>query len=871
MELLESIGSIAVTLLIATVLGALVGTLITQPMTFLEDGVRKKSMFVIAGVIGIATFFWLIGSDTDAIIASGEGNKVADTVWGVTLAVGMSALLFIALNMMFNQVTKSFLRFSTALGATMGFVVFGLLDGNRLIQWMGPRDSVAESLHKVVNNGEWTLLIFSLLIAAVIGAIAGVVIGTFKEQIPRTMRITVPLALFLGFIWGLFYADRIPVDTSISLLWTPLIGAIIVGALGHVLARLEQPLRVAAGTIGGAVIGLMIGGLLKSIYLPGIKLVPLLMWGIGLAAVGAGLSVLKKRSPVGGALIGGALGWIIGVFVATKVGGPRSETMINTAIPLALIGARFSFQAKPGIVQKATIDIKSRAWIFLIPAMSFISFGLIIPLIRTIYLSMLHTRRDSETKQRVTEFVLFDNYKDIFNSPNSFSVGNWRSIFTSAPFEIGALLVLLGLIVAVHIGRRSGNGFRGASIAIPLAGLALLAGAYYELRLLTGSDTATEAALAQNDVAAAGADIAGWHWLYLVAFLLGGLGLLALAFTGGKIAGVGGLSLDLGGGHLGAIAVGVFLVGTAVFASLRGTLLNSLWWVFAVTVISTTMGLGIAALADRANFENLAKSIIFMPMAISFVGAGIIWRFMFIARPDGDTQTGVMNWFWLKLADFSQGDSAFRLIVLVVMAGLIVSLLWLAYSSWKYEANTLVYGSLVVATFIGWFFWRLLDHRLGGTGVQVTETILEGRTIQFLSQGLPYNNLWLMVVLIWIQTGFAMVIFSGAIKAVPGEFLEAAKVDGATDSSIFWRIIIPQIIPTVGVVVTTLIVTVLKVFDIVKVMTNGNFGSQVVANEMWFQAFTAGNQGLGSALAVMLFLSVVPVVYFNVKRIQEGA
>ncbi len=869
MEFLESIGSIAVTLLIATVLGSLTGTLITQPMTFLEDGVRKKSMFAIAGVVAVITFFWLIGSDTDAIIASSEGNKVADTVWGVTLAVGMSALLFIAFNMMFNQVSKSFLRFSTALGATIGFVIFGLLDGNRLIQWIGPRTNVSEGIHKIVNTGEWSLLIFSLLIAAAIGVIAGFIIGTFKEQVRKAMTVTVPIALLLGFIWGLFYADRIPVDTTISLLWTPLIGAIIVGALGNLLARLEQPNRLIAGTVGGAVVGIMIGGMLKTIYLPGIKLVPLLAWGIGLAATGAGLSVLRKRSPIGGALFGGAIGWLIGVFVATKVGGPRSETMINVAIPAAMLGARFSYRDRPGVVEKASIDLKSRAWIFLMPAMSFIGLGLVVPLIRTIYLSMLHTSRDPETKQRVTEFVLFDNYKDIFSNPNSFRVGGWRNIFTSAPFEIGALLILIGLVVAVRIGRRSGNGFRGAKVAIPMAAAALLAGAYFELKLLTGSEQLTESALAQDALQQAGG-VAGWHWLYFAAFLVGGLGLLGLSFTGGKVAGVGGMNLDLNGGHAGAIGFGAFLIGMAIFASLRGTLLNSLWWVFAVTVISSTMGLGIAALADRASFENLAKSIIFMPMAISFVGAGIIWRFMFIARPGDDPQTGVMNWFWLKLADFSQGDSAARLIVLILMAGVIVSLLWLAFAASKHDAGGLVYGSLILAAFVGWFFWRILDHRLGGTGVQVTENILEGRTIQFLSQGLPYNNLWLMVVLIWIQTGFAMVIFSGAIKAVPGEFLEAAKVDGATDSSIFWRIILPQIVPTVGVVVTTLIVTVLKVFDIVKVMTNGNFDSQVVANEMWFQAFTAGNQGLGSALAVVLFLSVVPVVYFNVKRIQEG-
>ncbi|MEL6982266.1 MAG: sugar ABC transporter permease, partial [Actinomycetota bacterium] len=128
---------------------------------------------------------------------------------------------------------------------------------------------------------------------------------------------------------------------------------------------------------------------------------------------------------------------------------------------------------------------------------------------------------------------------------------------------------------------------------------------------------------------------------------------------------------------------------------------------------------------------------------------------------------------------------------------------------------------------------------------------------------------WLMVVLIWIQTGFAMVIFSAAIKAVPQEYIEAAKVDGATDSSIFWRIIVPSIVPTIGVVVTTLMVSVLKIFDVVKVMTNGNFETQIVANEMIFQAFTVGDRGLGSALAIVLFLAVLPVLYMNIRRLQQ--
>ena len=129
--------------------------------------------------------------------------------------------------------------------------------------------------------------------------------------------------------------------------------------------------------------------------------------------------------------------------------------------------------------------------------------------------------------------------------------------------------------------------------------------------------------------------------------------------------------------------------------------------------------------------------------------------------------------------------------------------------------------------------------------------------------------MWLMVVLIWMQTGFAMVILSAAIKAVPTEYIEAAKMDGATTSQIFWRITVPQIAPTIGVVVTTLIVTVMKVFDIIKVMTNGQFGTQVLANDMYQQAFQFTNYGRGAALAVILFLSVLPVMVLNIRRMQR--
>ncbi|MEZ5228095.1 MAG: sugar ABC transporter permease [Acidimicrobiales bacterium] len=136
-------------------------------------------------------------------------------------------------------------------------------------------------------------------------------------------------------------------------------------------------------------------------------------------------------------------------------------------------------------------------------------------------------------------------------------------------------------------------------------------------------------------------------------------------------------------------------------------------------------------------------------------------------------------------------------------------------------------------------------------------------------QGIPFNNFWLMMILIWIQTGFAMVILSAAIKAVPEDFIEAAKIDGATDGQIFWRITVPQILPTIGVVATTIMVNVMKVFDIVKVTTNGQFDTQVLANAMYNEAFQFGNRGVGAALAMVLFLGILPVMVFNIYNLTK--
>ncbi len=320
-------------------------------------------------------------------------------------------------------------------------------------------------------------------------------------------------------------------------------------------------------------------------------------------------------------------------------------------------------------------------------------------------------------------------------------------------------------------------------------------------------------------------------------------------------------------GSLSLMGGGFILLGFAVFTSVRGTIPNNLWWIFSVIIFAVSLGLAVAVLADRSKGENIAKSLIFLPMAISFVGASVIWRLIYVARPAQDEQTGVFNALWALIGRWSNSTAASTTIALIL--GLIVAgLLYLAWRGWQADAQAIVAGSLLGSAVLGWLIFRFLGPGIGGfvtselTGEIIADPVL------FIQQG-PWNNFWLMVVFIWIQTGFAMVIFSAAIKSVPGDLLEAARIDGATESQTFWRVTVPQIFPTIGVVVTTLIVTVLKVFDIPKVMTNGNFDTQVLANEMWQRAFTELDFGLGSAVAVILFIGVLPVMAINIRRMQR--
>jgi alpha-glucoside transport system permease protein len=228
--------------------------------------------------------------------------------------------------------------------------------------------------------------------------------------------------------------------------------------------------------------------------------------------------------------------------------------------------------------------------------------------------------------------------------------------------------------------------------------------------------------------------------------------------------------------------------------AIRQVLLNTVVWIVVAPVAATALGLGLAVLVDRMRHEALYKALIFLPMAVSFVGASIIWKFVYEYRAPGEPQIGLLSQVLMTLG-------------------------------WKNPPN-----------------W-LLSH--------------------------PLNNFLLMVILVWVQTGFAMVVLSAAIKAVPVDIVEAAKLDGARGVRVFVFVTLPMIRNTMIVVLTTVMITTLKVFDIVRTMTGGNFGTQVLANEMYSQSFVQFDTGRGSALAVILFLAVLPLVGYNIVRLRK--
>ncbi len=237
----------------------------------------------------------------------------------------------------------------------------------------------------------------------------------------------------------------------------------------------------------------------------------------------------------------------------------------------------------------------------------------------------------------------------------------------------------------------------------------------------------------------------------------------------------------------------------------QSALLNNLLWLSLFTFFSVGLGVVIAALFDRVRYGSTAKAIIFIPMAVSFVAAGVIWKFVYAYRPAGFSQIGILDAILTKLG--------------------------LSPVAWIVEQQIPFGGPLLPAP-------------------------------------LHLNNFALILIGIWMWTGFAMVILSAALKSIPKEIIEAARVDGASELQIFSRIMLPVLTPTIAVVATTLIIQGLKIFDIVWVVTAGNFGTDVVATLMYKEMFNFQNFGYGSALAVILLIAIVPIMLINIRRFR---
>ncbi len=292
---------------------------------------------------------------------------------------------------------------------------------------------------------------------------------------------------------------------------------------------------------------------------------------------------------------------------------------------------------------------------------------------------------------------------------------------------------------------------------------------------------------------------------------------------------------------------------------------NNMLWLIVVPATSTAFGLLVAQLTDRIGWGNVAKSIIFMPMAISFVGASVIFKLIYDARPEDAAQIGVLNAVWMNF------DGGFGSILFLKILPVILLLSFAAIVGYVGYIILRMAGGLwttifkvAAGLFVAWMVFLSLRSVLG----VATAELPYGGPQNWLT--LPfYNNFFLMVVLIWIQTGFAMVILSAALRGIPEETVEAAIVDGANPFQIFFKIKVPQIMPTIVVVWTTITLTVLKVFDIVFAMTNGQWQTQVLANYMFDKLFRANDWGVGSASAIIIMILVSPILIWNVYNARK--
>ncbi len=299
---------------------------------------------------------------------------------------------------------------------------------------------------------------------------------------------------------------------------------------------------------------------------------------------------------------------------------------------------------------------------------------------------------------------------------------------------------------------------------------------------------------------------------------------------------------------------------------------NNMLWLIVVPAASTAFGLLVAQLTDRISWGNIAKSLIFMPMAISFVGASVIFKLIYDTRPEDVGQIGILNAVWMQ---FEGGIGSVLFLKVLPAVLFLASAAVLGYIAWVLARpiltgeRTMAGGGVKAVRLVIAAFAAILGiMSLISVFDVFTATLPYGQPQTWLT--LPfYNNFFLMIVLIWIQTGFAMVILSAALRGIPEETVEAAIIDGANPFQIFFQIKVPQIMPTIVVVWTTITLTVLKVFDIVFAMTNGQWETQVLANYMYDKLFRANDWGVGSASAIVIMLLVTPILVWNVYNARK--
>ena len=446
-------------------------------------------------------------------------DRIISTLISIVAAVGGSAGIFIGANKLFDLARTRWDVFGAVTGGLLGFFGGLFMWANNVVSFVdGPIVGSPEPTGFTAVIDFLLMLLANTIVPTAIGAVGGWFITRATEN-QQKLILSVATVGAMGLVFGLFYEEalRAKFDIASLLLWT----------------------------------------------------------AIGLA-VAAGLWVLRGRKGVlaSNLALGGGSGWLLGTLVAPTLGeGNAGWTIIAITIGFAAIGAYIGLRDVADYEARDAVSRKSRVYIFLAPALLFIFASLVLPAMRTVWLSFLGLDEELPFAERapggVDKFVGFDNYGEVFSDPKNFNLDNWTGIFGSVLFWGALALIALGVVVGVVLGRRRGLGFEGS------------------------------------------------------------------------------------GASLTPLVLGAFLLMNALFASLRGTVFNNLWWVVMVVSLATSMGLAIAVLADRARMENVAKSLIFMPMAISFVGAGIIWRFVYTARDTSQDQTGVLNSIWVALGQLS--------------------------------------------------------------------------------------------------------------------------------------------------------------------------------------------------------------------------